>query len=80
MRLFAAQRIIEIELVTGKIADAGSKILLKLSENFHPDVQLIFHGPKIDAAGQKRKWFKTLEKLGCFLPLYDIEGRQLLQG
>jgi len=79
MSLFSAQRIIEIELVTGKIAEAGSKILLKLSENFHQDVQLIFHGPKIDAAGQKRKWFKTLEQLGCFLPLYDIEGRQLQQ-
>ena len=79
MSLFAAQRIIEIELVTGKLAETGSKILLKLSENFHADVQLIFHGPKIDASGQKRKWFKTLEKLGCFLPLYDIEGRQLHQ-
>jgi DNA polymerase-3 subunit delta len=79
MSLFSAQRIIEIELVNGKIADAGSKILLKLSENFHPDVQLIFHGPKIDSAGQKRKWFKSLEQLGCFVPLYDIEGRQLQQ-
>jgi DNA polymerase-3 subunit delta len=79
MSLFAAQRIIEIELVTGKIAEAGSKILLKLSENFHQDVQLIFHGPKFDASGQKRKWFKTLEQLGCFIPLYDIEGRQLQQ-
>jgi DNA polymerase-3 subunit delta len=79
MSLFSAQRIIEIELVTGKIADAGSKILLKLSENFHPDVQLIFHGPKIDSAGQKRKLFKSLEQLGCFVPLYDIEGRQLQQ-
>jgi DNA polymerase-3 subunit delta len=79
MSLFAAQRIIEIELVTGKIAETSSKILLKLCEKFHPDVQLIFHGPKIDAAGQKRKWFKTLEQLGYFLPLYDIEGRQLQQ-
>jgi len=79
MSLFAEQRIIEIELVTGKINEAGSKILLKLSDNFHQDVQLIFHGPKIDAGGQKRKWFKTLEQLGCFLPLYDIEGKQLQQ-
>jgi DNA polymerase-3 subunit delta len=79
MSLFSAQRIIEIELVTGKIADAGSKILLKMSEAFHQDVQLIFHGPKIDAAGQKRKWFKTVESLGCFLPLYDLEGKQLTQ-
>jgi len=79
MSLFAAQRIIEIELVTGKIAEPGSKILLKLCDNFHQDVQLIFHGPKVDASGQKRKWFKTLEQLGCFIPLYDIEGRQLQQ-
>ena len=33
----------------------------------------------MDAAGQKRKWFKTLESHGCFLPLYDIEGKQLNQ-
>jgi len=77
MSLFSSQRIIEVELVTTKIGDAGGKALLQLSEQLHQDVQLIFHGPKLDGAGQKRKWFKSLEQQGCFLPLYDIEGKQL---
>jgi len=79
LSLFSSQRIIEVELVNGKVGDAGSKTLLLLSEHFHTDVIIILHGPKLDAAAQKRKWFKTLEKLGCFLPLYDIEGKQLNQ-
>lgn len=79
MSLFASQRIIEVELSNVKINEAASKILLMLAENFHQDVQLIFHGAKLDAAQQKKKWFKSFEKLGYFLPLYDIEGKQLNQ-
>ena len=79
LSLFSSQRIIEVEIINGKVGDMGSKALLALSENFHDDVILILHGPKLDGAAQKRKWFKTLEKLGCFLPLYDIEGKQLNQ-
>ncbi|NQZ81483.1 MAG: DNA polymerase III subunit delta [Colwellia sp.] len=79
LSLFSSQRIIEVEIMNGKVGDAGSKALLALSENFHQDVMIILHGPKLDGAAQKRKWFKTLEKLGCFLPLYDIEGKQLNQ-
>lgn len=79
MSLFSSQRIIEVELLTGKVGDAGSKAIIALSEKFHHDVLLIIHGPKLDLAAQKRKWFKTLENVGCFLPLYDIEGKQLNQ-
>lgn len=79
MSLFSSLRIIEVELPSGKINDAAAKTLLALSERFSNDVILILHGPKLDAAQQKKKWFKTLEGLGCFLPLYDIEGKQLNQ-
>ncbi|MEW6989503.1 DNA polymerase III subunit delta [Colwelliaceae bacterium 6441] len=79
MSLFSSQRIIELELLTNKLGDKGSKALAQLSEQLHQDVLLILHGEKIDAAGQKRKWFKSLQSQGCFLPLYDIEGNQLHQ-
>lgn len=79
MSLFSSQRIIELELMTNKLGDKGSKALAQISEQLHPDVLLILHGAKMDAASQKRKWFKALEKNGCFLPLYDIEGKQLTQ-
>ena len=77
LSLFASQRIIEVELVTGKIGDSGAKAILYLIENFHPDVQLIFHGPKLDAPTTNRKWFKSLSEQGCYLPLYDIETKAL---
>ncbi len=79
MSLFSSQRIIELEFTTNKIGDKGSKALTDLSEHLHQDILLIIHGEKLDAAGQKRKWFKSLESAGCFIPLYDIEGKQLTQ-
>lgn len=79
MSLFSSQRIIELEIVNGKLGDKGSKALLGICEQLHGDILLILHGGKLDAAGQKRKWFKSLESAGCYLPLYDIEGRQLNQ-
>ena len=77
LSLFASQRIIEIELVTGKIGDSGAKAISALIEMLHHDVQLIFHGPKLDAPTANRKWFKSLSEHGCYLPLYDIETKAL---
>ncbi len=79
MSLFSSLRILEVEFITGKIGDNGAKAITQLLTLLHQDVQLIFHGPKLDVASQKRKWFKSLEAAGCFLPLYDIEGKQLKQ-
>lgn len=79
MSLFSSQRIIELEFLTNKIGDKGSKALASISESLQPDILLLIHGNKLDAAGQKRKWFKTLSASGVFVPLYDIEGKQLNQ-
>ncbi len=79
MSLFSNQRIIEVELLTNKIGDKGSKLFTEISEQLHQDILLIIHGEKLDGPTQKRKWFKALSSRGCFLPLYDIEGKQLNQ-
>ena len=79
LSLFSTQRIIEVELTTAKIGDAGSKALLSLVEQLHQDVLLIFHGPKLDAPTANRKWFKSLSAQGCYLPIYEIETKGLHQ-
>jgi DNA polymerase-3 subunit delta len=79
MSLFSSLRIIEIEFSSGKIGDNGAKGVTQLLTLLHQDIQLIFHGPKLDAATQKRKWFKSLEAAGCFVPLYDMDAKQLKQ-
>ena len=79
MSLFSSQRIIELELTSNKIGDKGAKLLTELSQQLYPDIMLIIHGAKLDAGTQKRKWFSSLASQGCFLPIYDIEGKQLNQ-
>lgn len=79
LSLFASRRIIELDLMTLKLNEAASKILSELISSPSPDVLLLLHGDKVDAATQKRKWFKALDKVGIFMPLYDIEGKHLQQ-
>ncbi|GHF81314.1 DNA polymerase III subunit delta [Thalassotalea marina] len=79
LSLFASRRIIELDLMTLKLNETAAKILVDLMASPSPDVLLLLHGDKIDAATQKRKWFKALDKDGVFLPLYDIEGKHLQQ-
>lgn len=79
LSLFAERRIIEIELSSLKINEAGVKLLADICQLPNPDNLLIFHGAKLDGNSQKRKWFKALEQAGVFLPLYDIEGKHLMQ-
>ena len=82
MSLFSSQRIIEVELTTIKVGDNGNKTLLALSEIIEKnaslqDVVFIFHGPKLDGPSANRKWFKALTQLGCYLPIYDIDAKNL---
>ncbi len=78
MSLFASQRIIEVELLV-KVDDAGGKVLLNLVEQLHQDVVLILHGAKVDAATTNKKWFKTLNDKGIYLPIYDLDTKALKQ-
>ena len=77
MSLFASQRIIELEIPNGKVGVEGAKVLQQISALLIPDIILILHGGKIDAATAKKKWFTSLEKQGAYLPLYDIDGNHL---
>ena len=75
LSLFSSQKLIEVELNSGKPGQQGSKVLTNLPEVFNPDTLLIIHGAKLDANTPKSKWFKTLEANGLYIPVYPIEGQ-----
>lgn len=77
LSLFASQRILEIDIGSGKLDESAQKVILQISETDHPDVMLILHGSKLDAAVPRKKWFKALDSKGCYIPVYDLEGRGL---
>ncbi|MDG1731677.1 MAG: DNA polymerase III subunit delta [Thalassotalea sp.] len=81
LSLFSALRIIEIDLVNNKVDDKATKVLLEISSQIQQqpqsDVLLILHGPKLEGAASRKKWFKELDKVGCYIPLYEMEGKGL---
>jgi DNA polymerase-3 subunit delta len=79
MSLFSSRKMIELELPTGKPGAAGSKALIKCAEQTNPDVTFILHGPKIGRDVQNSKWFKTLDKLGVYVPCLPLESKTLKQ-
>lgn len=79
MSLFSARQLIELELPTGKPGTEGAKILSELAQQPNEDTLLIVHGPRIGKDVQNAKWFKGLDKQGCFVPCYPLEGNPLKQ-
>ncbi len=73
MSLFASRKIIEIRIPTGKPGKEGGSSLLALAENPNPDNLVLVVAGKIDAAGQKSKWYKAFEKNGVTVPVYSLE-------
>ena len=76
MSLFASKKLISLELnskLLKKTTDALKKAASLLSE----DTVLLVFGNKLDASKTKSAWFKSLDKIGVYVPVYDIEGRQL---
>lgn len=81
LSLFSSLRIIEIDLVNNKIDDKASKILLEINNQIQQqaqsDVLLVLHGSKLESTTSRKKWFKSLEQIGCYIPLYEMEGKGL---
>jgi DNA polymerase-3 subunit delta len=66
LSLFAARKIVEVRLVTGKPGTEGSAAIVELLENLDPDILWIFSAPKLDKATAASKWVKALQaKAAC---------------
>lgn len=77
LSLFAARKIIEVELGDAKPNAVASKLIQALSADPNPDCILILKGNKSGNEIQRTAWFKALDKEGIFIPCYPIQGKQL---
>ncbi|TKB43442.1 DNA polymerase III subunit delta [Thalassotalea mangrovi] len=77
LSLFASQRILEIDIGAARLDERGTQVLNDIAAIDHPDVMLILHGQKLDAAIPRKKWFKNLDSKGCYIPVYELEGKGL---
>ncbi|MEJ2045033.1 MAG: DNA polymerase III subunit delta [Reinekea sp.] len=76
MSLFGERELIELRMQS-KFNDKGRKALLEYVQTANPDNLLLIVSERVEAAQSKAKWFKQVEEVGWWLPLWPIEHHQL---
>ena len=67
---------LELRLASAKPGDKGSKALQSLAESADDNIILIT-SPRLDAASQKTKWFKTVEAQGISVQVWPLAPKEL---
>lgn len=78
MSLFASSKLIELQLTSAKTDKQASDALEQAAQTLSSDTILVIYGGKLETSQTKKKWFKQLDKIGCYIPVYNIEGRHLM--
>jgi len=79
MSLFAAQRIIDLHMPSGKPGAKGSASIVSFVENMPADVMLMIRCDEWTAANDKTKWVKTIIDQGALLRVYQPKAAELPQ-
>ncbi|MEQ5768318.1 DNA polymerase III subunit delta [Halomonas sp. H33-56] len=78
LSLFASRKLIELRLGSAKPGQEGGKALKEYAEQAQgSDNILLVSCAKLDAREQKSAWFKALDKLGLFVPVWPVDPSRL---
>lgn len=77
MSLFASQRLLEINIPTGKPGLDGSKALQALAAAPLPDTVTVIVLPKVDWRDAKSAWYVALQQASIFVELAEVGAAQL---
>ena len=77
LSLFAAQRLIELRIPSGKPSDPGKKALQTYAEAIPGNDLLLIVTGKLDKRGMSSAWFKALETAGAQITLWPVPHHQL---
>ncbi len=75
--LFAAQRLIEIRIPSGKPGTQGSQALQKYGEQLAEGVLTIVHLPRLDRQQSSSAWFTALDAAGVTIRVEPVPREQL---
>jgi DNA polymerase III subunit delta len=78
LSLFAARRIIEIRLASGKPGVAGGAALLRLAQTAAQDLLLLVIAPRLDRDAQSANWVKAIEAAGAWVQIWPVDDEHLL--
>ena len=79
LSLFAAKRILEIHIPSGKPGVDGGKALAELASNLIPDTTIIITLPALEREAKNSAWFNALQNASSLVELKEIAPIQLPQ-
>lgn len=78
MSLFASRKLIELRLGSSKPGQEGGKVLKEYAEStVNSDNILLIMAARLDAREQKSAWFKAIDKVGLFVPVWPVDASRL---
>ncbi|WP_048307376.1 DNA polymerase III subunit delta [Halomonas sp. PR-M31] len=78
MSLFASSKLIELRLGDQSPGQEGSKALDAYAvQARHSDDILLISAARLDYKQQQSKWFKALDKIGLFVPVWPVDHQRL---
>ena len=77
LSLFSSKRIIELRLGSQKPGREGGAALTRYAEDYSSDNLLLLSSERIDRKTQQAKWFKALDRCGCWLQVWPVEPAEL---
>lgn len=72
LSLFAARKVIDLRIPSGKPGVEGAQALQQHCENLPPETVTLISLPKLEPAAYKSKWFSALEQHGLLISADDI--------
>ncbi|WP_110687596.1 DNA polymerase III subunit delta [Salinicola aestuarinus] len=79
LSLFASRKLIEVRLGGQSPGQDGGKALEAYAEQASgSDNVLLLSSQRLDRKSQSSKWFKALDKLGLFVPVWPVDHQRLV--
>jgi len=79
LSLFAARRLVEIRMPSGKPGVAGAAVLLRLFEAAGDDLLVLVITDRLERETQGSEWVQAAQQRGGWLPIWAVERAQLPQ-
>ncbi|MDP1774888.1 MAG: DNA polymerase III subunit delta [Methylobacter sp.] len=79
LSIFADKKIIDLRLPSGTPGTEGAKTLVAYCERMPEDTLLLITAAKMASSSLKTQWFQALDKAGCVIQVWPLEGQDLLR-
>ncbi|MEE7626408.1 DNA polymerase III subunit delta [Methylobacter sp. Wu8] len=79
LSIFADKKIIDLRLPAGTPGTDGAKVLIDYCERVPEDTLLLITAAKLAGASLKSRWFQALDKVGCVIQVWPLEGQDLIR-